>query len=335
MTPVRTAIIGLGYFGPNLLRNFAAQNDCEMVMACDVQEANVEKMRKMYPAVRGVADAHDVMSDTSIELVIVATPTTTHFPLAKQALEAGKHVLIEKPMTSTVAEAEELVALAKKNDKIIFVDHTFCFAPSVRRMADMAKSDALGDLLYFDSVRINLGLIQKDANVLQDLAIHDLSILSQIIDLKSIRTICAHGSKHFGAQEEDAHIHLTNDKGFTAHIHVSWLSPVKLRNTMLAGTKSMLVYDDTEPSEKIRVYDRGVERDETKPDPFFPKYRSGDIVIPAIPSQEPLALEAQHVLTCIRDGGQPIVSGADALEVLKLLSLCQESLKKDSSVLTL
>ncbi len=300
MPPVRAAIIGLGYFGPNLLRNFVAQQDCEMVYVCDLQEANLAKTRKLYPAIEGVSDASVIMKDASVELVIIATPTTAHFPLAKQALEAGKHVLIEKPMTATVAEAEELVALAKQKGKMIFVDHTFCFAPSVRRIADMVKSGALGDLLYMDSVRINLGLIQKDANVLQDLAIHDLSILGQLMDLREVQSVCAHGSQHFGKQEEDAHIHITMNNGVTAHIHVSWLSPVKIRRTMIAGTKSMIVYDDTEPSEKIRVYDRGVEHDTTKPDPFFPKYRSGDILIPALSSQEPLAAEAAHVLKCIR-----------------------------------
>lgn len=334
MSPVRTAIIGLGYFGPNLLRNFAAQSDCEMAYLCDAKEANVDKARKLYPAIQGVNDAQKIMEDGSVDLVIIATPTTTHFPLAKQALEAGKHVFIEKPMTATLQEAEELVKLAESKGKMIFVDHTFCFAPAVRHIADMAKSGALGDLLYFDSVRINLGLIQKDANVLQDLAIHDLSILAQMINLGDVSTVCSHGSSHFGEQKEDAHIHLTTKQGFTAHIHVSWLSPVKVRRTTLAGTKSMVIYDDTEPSEKIRVYDRGVERDETKPDPFFPKYRSGDIVIPALPAQEPLAVEAAHVLKCIQGKEKAIVSGKDALALMRLLGLCQESLKQRSAILS-
>ena len=335
MKPVKTAIIGLGYFGPNLLRNFAQQTGAEMAYACDMREEALEKVRRTYPTIKTTANVSDIWNDASVELVVLATPTSSHFPLAKAALEAGKHVLVEKPMASTVEEGESLVNLAKEKGLLLFVDHTFCFAPSVEKMAALSKSGALGDLLYYDSVRINLGLIQKDADVLQDLAIHDLSIISQLWNLDDVATVCAHGSKHFGAHAEQAHIHITFKTGVTAHIHVSWLSPVKVRRTMLAGTKSMLVYDDTEPSEKIRLYDCGIEHDATKADPFFPKYRSGDILIPALPAQEPLGVEAAHILRCIREKETPRVSGEEALKVLRLLTLCRESLEKDSTVLTL
>ncbi len=245
MHRVKTAIVGLGYWGPNLVRNFAAEPACELVWGCDKSEERLAWLRGHYPAVKPTANFDDVLNDTSIELVLIATPTSTHAALATKALEAGKHVFIEKPITPTSAEAAELVTLAKKQNKLLFVDHTFLFAPAVEKMIEIAGGKKLGDLLYFDSVRINLGLIQQDTTVLWDLAIHDLSILAGIKDLASIRSVSAVGSSHFGKQTENAHIHLLFQDGFNAHIHVSWLSPVKVRRTTLAGTSAMLVYDDT------------------------------------------------------------------------------------------
>lgn len=332
MTPVRTAIVGLGYWGPNLLRNFVAQNECQMVYACDLSEANLAKTRAHYPSVQTTSRYEDILEDPSIDLVLIATPTSTHFPLAKAALEAGKHVFIEKPMTGTLEEADALVALAKEKGKMIFVDHTFVFAAAVQKLADLATSGALGDLLYFDSSRINLGLIQKDTNVLYDLAIHDLSILGTFFDLTKVTRVTAHGNKHFGAQEEHVHVHLETANDFHAHIQVSWLSPVKIRQTVLAGTKAMVIFDDTHPSEKIRVYDRGVERDDTKPDPFFPKYRSGDIVIPSVPIIEALGVEARHVLQCVLGNEQPRVSGEMGRHIIRLLDAANRSLKTQTTI---
>lgn len=332
MTTVRSAIVGLGYFGPNLLRNFAAQQECEMVYACDLDEFRLQNTSRMYPAVKVTKRYEDILEDPSIELVLIATPTSTHFGLAHKALEAGKHVFIEKPMTATVDEADALNALAAEKNRMIFVDHTFVFAPAVQKIRDMMQHNEFGDLLYFDSSRINLGIIQKDTNVLYDLAIHDLSILGTILDLSSIRNITAHGSRHFGQQEEHVHLHLEGAGGFHSHIQVSWLSPVKIRQTVIAGTKAMAIYDDTQPSEKLRIYDRGIEHDTTKADPFFPKYRSGDVLIPALSSEETLAIEARHVLACITDKKQPLVSGAEGREIVRLLSLADQSMKTSSTV---
>lgn len=332
---VRTGIVGLGYWGPNLLRNFGAQPSCQMVWGCDMKEENIEKTKRLYPALRCTTSYEDLLNDPELDLILIATPTSSHFPLAKRALEAGKHVFVEKPMTATTAEAEELVRIAKNAGKHLFVDHTFVFAPAVRRMAQMANDGSMGDLLYFDSVRINLGLIQKDVNALWDLAIHDLSILGTFTDLNDVQTVCAHGSSHFGAQEENVHMHLTYTSGFTAHIHVSWLSPVKIRRSMLGGSKAMLVYDDTEPSEKLRIYDSGIDHDETKADPFFPKYRSGDVLIPALPPIETLGLEAKNVIACIEGKEQATVSGEQGLKVVRILERAHESLKNDSALLTL
>ncbi|TSC80417.1 MAG: oxidoreductase domain-containing protein [Candidatus Peregrinibacteria bacterium Gr01-1014_25] len=332
MSPVRTAIIGLGYWGPNVLRNFAAQGECAMVLACDRDAARRERLERQYPSVRFTADAEEIFTDASIELVLIATPTGTHAPLARRALEAGKHVFVEKPLAATVAEAEELVALAKKQKKLLFVDHTFAFAPAVEKLASLAGSQSLGDLLCFDSARLNLGLLQRDANVIEDLAVHDLSILSAIVPLETAQTVLAVGFTHFGKQIEEAHMHLTFPRGFHAHIHVSWLSPVKVRRTLLTGAKAMVLYDDAEPSEKIRVYDKGVERDAAKPDPFFPKYRSGDVVIPALATVETLSAEAQHVLRCVHGEEKPRVSGEAGLAVLRILDAANRSIASGSPV---
>lgn len=332
---IRAGIVGLGYWGPQLLRNFAAQPECEMVYGCDLLEENLAKARNHYPALTYTQDDNDLLRDSSVELILIATPTSSHFPLAKRALEEKKHVFLEKPMTSTAREAEELIALAEKVGKRLFVDHTFVFAPAVAKMASMARGGELGDLLYFDSSRINLGLIQKDTSVLWDLAIHDLSILSTFQDLNEVATIAAHGGKYFGDQEEIAHLHLTFRSGFRAHIAVSWLSPVKIRHTILAGTRAMVTYDDTEPSEKIRIYDRGVERDTSKPDPFFPKYRSGNILIPALPLTETLTLEAQHVLRCLHDTEEALVPGEEGRKVLTILEHAERSIRSGSSPLPL
>lgn len=339
---VKTAIVGLGYWGPNLLRNFAAQPGCEVMWACDLKEENLKKVAAHYPAIKTTKNYKDILVDSSIELIILATSTETHEPLARAALETGKHVFIEKPMTKTSKEAGSLITLAKKKTLKIFVDHTFVFTPAVEKIATLVKQGKLGNLLYYDSVRINLGIIQKDANVLEDLAVHDLSILSTITDLRTITSIAAFGSKHFGPQEEDAHLHLTFSSGFHAHIHCSWLSPVKIRQTILAGTKAMVTYHDTEPSEKIRIYDRGVDRDTAKSDlsavalakadPFFPKYRIGDITIPAIPLIEALSSEAAHVLNCIREKEKPRASGEDGRNIVRILELANEAMRKGKTM---
>lgn len=333
MQPVVTALIGLGYWGPNLLRNFGAQSLCHMKYGCDLKDVNIEKLKGHYPAVTFTKNIDDVFADPAVELVLIATPTASHFPLGKKALEAGKHIFLEKPMCGTSKEAEELVAIAKKMNRLIFVDHTFAFAPSVSKIREYVDQKKLGDLLYFDSTRINLGIIQPDTNVLWDLAIHDLTILSMVKNLADVKEISAHGSRFYGTQAEVGHLHLTFKDGFMAHIHVSWLSPVKIRHTILAGSKAMVTYDDIEPSEKIRFYDKGVEKNIEKPNPMLPTYRSGDIIVPAIPSKETLALEAHHILQCVRNEDTPRVSGNDGLQILRILEKANTSMEKNAVVM--
>lgn len=332
MKNISVGIVGLGYWGPNWLRNFASIDGCDLAWGCDVREERTAKFARQYPAMKFTNVYEDLLKGDDPEAIVIATPTSTHFPLAKAALEAGKHVLVEKPMTGTVEEAEELVRIADTAKKLLLVDHTFAFTGAVARITDIAASGKLGDLLYFDSTRINLGLIQKDINVLSDLAIHDLTILARLVDLDSVQEILAVGSAHYGTQAEDAHLHLKFKNGFAAHIHASWLSPVKIRRTLIAGRKAMVTYDDTEPSEKIRLYDKGIDRDDTKPDPFFPKYRSGDVLIPALPVTEALATEGRHFLECIRGKITPLVSGRDGLVMVRILALAQESLATGKAV---
>jgi predicted dehydrogenase len=330
--PVRTALIGLGYWGPNLLRTFSAQPECALLRACDRDAACFDALRLRYPSVTFSTDANDIFSDSDIELVLIATPTASHAELARRALEEGKHVFVEKPLAGNVADGEMLVNLAKKQGRLLMVDHTFAFAPAVEKLRELVTSGALGDVLSFDSVRINLGRLQFDANVLEDLAIHDLSILAELMDITQMESVLAVGQKHFGEQIEEAHLHLTWPTGFHAHIHVSWLSPVKVRRTVLTGTKAMVTYDDTEPSEKIRIYDRGIEHDASKADPFFPKYRSGDIHIPTLPGIETLVAEARHVLRCVREGEKPRVPGVAGLAMLRILEAANISIASDSRI---
>ncbi len=332
MRQISVGIVGLGYWGPNWLRNFSALEGCKLSYGCDLSKERCAKFVRLYPATRFTTKYEDLLKDPSLDAIVIATPTSSHYPLAAAALKAGKHVLVEKPMTRTSAEGKKLLALAKKNKRKLLVDHTFAYTSSVTRIEQSVNMRELGELLYFDSTRINLGLIQKDTNVLWDLAIHDLTILSRIADLSDIKEVLAVGSAHYGKHAEDAHLHLTFGSGLAAHIHASWLSPVKIRKTLIAGRKAMIVYDDTEPSEKLRVYDKGIEHDTTKPDPFFPKYRSGDVLIPALPMTEALMNEAKHFLECVRGKATPIVSGQDGLLMVKILEAADESLRRKRSI---
>lgn len=331
-SPVSIGIVGLGYWGPHVLRNFAALDDCTVRYGCDLREEALASLRKKFPAITFTTRFEDLLKDPELTAIAIATPTSTHFALAKASLEAGKHVLIEKPMTGAVAEAEELVRIAKEKKRQLLVDHTFVYTGAVRKIRSLVESGDIGDLHYFDSTRINLGLIQKDTNVLWDLAIHDLSILSVLTDLSKVKELYAHGSTHYTKQQELGHLHLTFGNGFEAHIHVSWLSPVKIRQTIIGGSKKMILYDDTHPSEKIRIYDKGVHFEElvatNRPDPFFPVYRSGDVVIPNIENPEALHVEAAHFLACIRGKEKPQVSGEDGLSIVRILSLADQSMEE-------
>lgn len=322
-------IVGCGYWGPNIIRNFYALKSVDFRWACDLVPENLGRVNSQYPTIKTTKDYTELLSDTSLDAIIIATPVETHFKLAKLALEAGKHVLIEKPMTATVEESKELIALAKKQKRVLMVDHTFIYTGAVKKMRDMMEKGEMGQILYFDSVRINLGLIRHDINVIWDLAPHDIAIMLHLIGKRPI-SVAASGVCQIGnTQEEVGYVTVKFPDNIIGHVHVSWLSPVKVRKIMVGGSDKMVIYDDVEPTEKIKIYDKGVhitpemKRKET---PFNPIYRAGDILIPKIDQDEALLVEAQHFIQCIESNAQPITDGEAGLAVVEILEATTKSL---------
>jgi predicted dehydrogenase len=331
MADINFAVIGAGYWGKNLVRVYFSAPGAKLKCVCDLDEKKLNFVRSFYPSVKTTVKIEDVFSDPEINAVVIAAPTSAHYPLAKAALSSGKHVLVEKPMTKTSSEAEEVVRLAREKNLVLMVDHTFVFTGAVRKIKELVSSGELGELRYFDSERVNLGLIQKDVNVLYDLAVHDLSILQFTVSEKP-KFLAAHGDSYVtrgGANEveEIAHLHLEYPSGFSAHIHSSWLSPVKLRKTIIGGSKKMALYDDIEPSEKIKIYDHGVDIDFESETPDIPIYRSGDVLVPKIDASEALSAEAKEFIAAIRESRAPITSGEDGLALVRILEAATESMK--------
>jgi len=277
------AIIGYGYWGPNLLRNFSQVNNCKVKMVSDFRQERLNVVSKSYPSIQVTTNPDDIILSKEIDAVIIATPVFTHFSLAKKALENGKHVLLEKPMTSTTKEAEELMNLAKQKNLLLMVDHTFLYTGAVRKMKSLIDDGSIGDIRYFDSSRINLGLFQPDVNVLWDLAPHDISILNYLVKAKPY-SVNATGISHTkNGIENIAYLTVNYTNDFIAHFNCSWTSPVKLRTVLVGGDKKMMVFNDLEPSEKIKIYDTGYnyKTDEEK-NKLLVDYRTGDIFIPKI-----------------------------------------------------
>jgi predicted dehydrogenase len=325
MKKVKIAIIGAGYWGTNLIRNFYALENCEVKYVCDLEKSKLDKVKKNYPTILTITDARKIFNDKEIKAVAIATSTETHFSLAKQALEKGKHVFIEKPMTRTSAQAEELIKIAKKKKLIIQVDHTFLYHGPIIKIKEIIDSGELGNLFYFDSQRINLGLIQHDINVIWDLAPHDISILKFWYPEKIV-SVSAIGTRHIvNKKEELAHITLKYKTGLMAHIHVSWLSPVKLRQMLIGGSKKMIYFDDIEPTEKIKIYNKGIDF-RYEEDTFNPIYRSGDVAIPIYSGEEALLRGCGEFLDCIQKNKQPLISGKFGIEVVKILETTDKSL---------
>ena len=321
-------IIGFGYWGPNLVRNFASQKNCKVIAVADGRKERLEKVEQLYPNVQVVLDADDLILNESIDAVIIATPVFTHFPLAKKALLNGKHVLLEKPMASSVAECEELIALAKEKNLTIMVDHTFLYTGAVEKMKELIDADTVGKVKYIDSTRINLGLFQPDVNVLWDLAPHDLSILSYLHNEKPY-SVNATGVCHTGNGIENiAFLTVNYASGFVAHFNCSWSSPVKVRMMMVGGDKKMIVFNDLEPTEKIKVYDTAYElkTDEDK-NRILVDYRVGDIFLPKVANKEALASVANDFIESITNNTQPRSSAAIGLDIVKILEASEKSIK--------
>jgi predicted dehydrogenase len=333
---MRIGILGLGYWGPNLVRNFLATNGVEKVVGCDQKVERLQFIKSRFPGVE-VTDNYDDMLASDIDAVAIATPVDTHYPAARKALEAGKHLWVEKPFTTTSAQAEELISLADSKNLKIFVDHTFIYTGAVRKIKELVELEELGDVIYFDSVRINLGLFQHDVNVMWDLVPHDLSIMNYILDTKRPVAVSANGIANYYNHENIAHlsIHFDNKSCF-GHFHVNWTSPVKIRRMIVGGTKKMLVFDDMENSEKIKVYDTGIEFLTTESlHRALVQYRIGDMYSPKVQQTEALALAAKEFIDSIREDRQPLTNGQDGLDVVKILEAADKSLKNNGLLVEL
>src|SRR5881275_397244 len=331
MDATTIGVIGCGYWGPNLLRNFAENETAELRWICDLDEDRLAAMGRRYPAAQTTADYKKLLADPALDAVAVVTPVATHFQIAKEALLAGKHVLVEKPLTSTARDAEELIELAELAGLSLMVDHTFVYTGAVRKMKEIVAGGELGDLLYFDSVRINLGLFQRDINVLWDLAPHDLSIMDYLIERQPIG-VSALGSCHIEPGIENiAYLVMKFPDDFIAHFHFNWLAPVKIRRTLIAGARKMILYDDIEPTEKVRVYDKGVTAnrvtDREADYQTLVSYRTGDVWAPKLDATEALHYVVAEFLDSIRNQRQPLTDGAAGLRVVRLLEAAQESIK--------
>jgi predicted dehydrogenase len=334
---VRVAVIGLGYWGPNLVRNIAASPVTELAAICDFSEARLEAVGSQFPSARRVRDADDVFASNDVDAVCVATPVDSHYSLVKRALESGKHVLVEKPFVQSVAEATELVDLAAARGLTLMLDHVFLYSPAVRKLAETVASGELGTLNFVDSVRINLGIVQHDVNVLWDLAAHDLSIMDHLIGRAPV-SVLAVGEAHSGNGLADvAYLHVDYGDGLMASVHVNWLSPVKIRHFMVGGSRKSALYNDLDPSEKLKIYDRGVD---ATPDPESKRrvavsYRSGDVVAPRLESVEPLRAMVEHFANCAATGEEPISSGRQGLRIVRILAASEESLAKSGASIEL
>ncbi len=324
---IRVGVIGYGYWGPNIVRNFSLVEGATVEVVCDRSTEMHKKIKAQWPHMNINTDSDEVITSPDIDLVAIVTPVSTHFSLAKQALLNGKHVFVEKPMTATVEESEELVELAEQKGLTLMVDHTFMFTGAVRKMKEVIEERLLGDIYYYDSTRINLGIFQHDINVIWDLAPHDFSILSYLIDEKPL-SVSASGVSHVGTREDVAYIHVHFSNSFIAHFNVNWLSPVKVRNTLVGGEKRMLLWDDMMADEKIRIYDKGVEvKQREGMYDLLVSYRAGDMWAPRIEQTEALRYECRYCIKCIENNTRPINDGLNGLYVVRLLNACDESLK--------
>ena len=321
------AIVGYGYWGPNLLRNYIELPQAWVEWVCDSRPEALAKAKGRYPAVAGTTDYQEVLDDPKVDAVVIATPISTHFQLTKRALLAGKSVFVEKPMTGSTADAIELVELAKEQGLTRMVGHTFVFSPPVRKVKQIIESGELGDIFFVTSSRITLGLHQKDVSVVWDLAPHDLSILHYWLNETPSRVSVSGRACINPGIPDVAFINLTFPSGIVAELQVSWLSPVKLRRTMVVGTKKMLLYDDTESVEKVKIFDHGVDfKDPQTFGEYQLSYRTGDILSPKISGSEPLAIEASHFLECLETGAVPITDGEAGLAVVASLAAADYSL---------
>ena len=330
---IRVGVIGYGYWGPNIVRNFHSHAGSEVSLICDMNPQAGDRLRKAHPSIPFTTDPNEVLKSSQIDAVAVVTPVWTHYELAKAALENGKHIFVEKPFTCNSLQAEELIELAERKNLRIMVDHTFLFTGAVKKIAQLIDEGSLGDLYYYDSLRVNLGLFQHDVNVIWDLAPHDLSIMDHLIKEKP-EAVVATGEMHLNGVEDVAFITVYFPKRIIAHVNVNWLSPVKVRTTLIGGEKKMLVWNDLEADEKIKVYDRGVSMAANPANlhQLLVSYRSGDMWAPQVEQIEALQVETSYFLKCIEENRQPFNDGLAGLRVVRILEAAERSVRRRGEV---
>jgi len=325
---LNVGVIGLGYWGPNILRNFCKAKNSNVIICCDIDRDRYKRIEKIYPWIAYTKKSSEVLENPDIHAVAITTPVSKHYELAKSALESGKHVLISKPITSSLKQAERLVKIAQKNKLVLMVDHTFLYHPAVIKLKDLVSSNELGDLYYIDSVRMNLGLFQHDISVLWDLAPHDISIMLHLID-EPVKWVQATGASHAGQKVESmVYITIQFENGILGHCHLNWLAPVKVRLTTIVGSSKMAVYDDNLVAEKVKVYDSGITVNNNIDDIYktLIQYRRGDIYSPIIESTEALESEVNHFIKCVNNGVQPLTDGSSSLNIMRIIESAQKSI---------
>lgn len=325
---IKIGVIGHGYWGPNLVRNFMAAPGSIVSAVCDQRVERLSQLKKLYPNLNTCTDATELINDPNVDVVVVATPVSSHFGLAMSALEAGKHVLVEKPLASNSEQAKRLIDEAAKRRLVLMVDHTFVYTDAVRRIREMISGGQLGEIYYYDAVRVNLGLFQHDVNVIWDLAIHDLSIMDYVLPSRPV-AVSATGISHVpGEPENVAYITLFFDSTQIAHVHVNWLTPVKVRHTLIGGSERMILYDDLEPSDKLKVYDKGITVSPGPEDVYrmLVSYRLGDMMAPRLDNTEALHTEALHLIDCVQNNKEPLTDGQAGLRMIKMIEAAERSL---------
>lgn len=323
-------IIGYGYWGPNLVRNFSETPGSKVVAVSDLRPERLAQVQARYPGIKVTDDHRELFADPAIDAIAIATPVGTHFSLTMEALHAGKHVFVEKPLAATAEQGERLVDEASRCRRVLMVDHTFVYTGAIRKIKELLSNETLGQLYYYDSVRVNLGLFQHDVNVLWDLAVHDLAIMDYLLDSRP-SAVAATGMAHVPGQPKDvAYLTCYFDNNLIAHFHVNWLAPVKIRRTLIGGAQQMIVYDDLEPSEKVKVYNKGITLNNGPEGrhALMVGYRTGDMWAPQLDATEALRIEAGHFVDCIEHGNKPLTNGNVGLRVVRILEAATHSMSQ-------
>jgi predicted dehydrogenase len=331
---INVGLIGCGYWGPNLIRNFTKVGQCRVLAVADQRPERLNAVLHLNPAMHPASSAQEIIESDSIDAVVIATPISTHFSLAKDCLLNGKHVFIEKPLTRTSKEAKELITIAERTGRVLMVDHTFIYSGAVQKLREIIDSGELGEIYYYDSVRLNLGLFQPDVNVLWDLAPHDFSLLAHLIQKKPVH-VTASGSSPVRwdgwRRESIAYVTVDLEDSTIAHFHLNWLSPVKLRRTLIGGSRKMIVYDHLDGENQVKIFDKGVEllRNEEERYKVLVQYRTGDLTVPKVDQTEPLEIACRHFIECIQKGQKPLTDGVAGLRVVELLEAAENSMKNE------